>query len=192
MSSIDFKPVLVRPATRADADAIAGMARQLLLYEHSLERSMGDLTEWAGSSREILKQMSRPNLCFFVAESDGQIAGYIKVMIVGTRLSMDELGFGRWVIDLIDRAGRGIFNILLRRPRSNIEQTGGYIAGLFVSPDVRRSGMGGELVKAAEAWLRDHGVPTCDLHVLSANEEARLFWVARGYRPLSIGLRKPL
>lgn len=192
MCAAENNSLIVRPATRADADAIGSLARQLLVFEHSLERSMGELNSWASSPGEILKQMDRHNLRFIVAESGGEVVGYIKVMILGPRLTPSEIGFRRWLIGLIDQSARGLFNLLLRRPRNSIRQTGGYIAGIFVRPDFRRSGVGATLVKSAESWLKDHGIPTCDLHVLSANEEARLFWSARGYHPLSVGLRKPL
>lgn len=153
---------------------------------------MGEVTAWASSPAEIMKQMRQPNLHFFVAETSGEIIGYIKVMVVGRRLGPSEVGYWRWTIGIIDQAAREAFNLIRRRPRKNIEQSGGYIAGIFVDPDLRRSGVGTMLVGAAESWLREIGIPTCDLHVLSANESARRFWEARGYLPLAVGLRKPL
>ncbi len=192
MKSAEGKTFLVRHALKADAQAIASLAHQLLTYENSLDRSMGELTSWASSPSEILKQMRQPNLRFFVAERGGEIVGYIKVMVIGVRLSRTEIGFWRWTIGVIDQTARDIFNLIFRRPRKNVEQFGGYIAGLYVDPGVRRSGAGAQLVETAESWLRKHGIPTCDLHVLFANEAARRFWEARGYLPLAVGLRKPL
>lgn len=192
MKSAERNTFFVRPASRADAQAIASLAHQLLIYENSLDRSMGELTSWASSPAEILKQMRQPGLRFFVAERDGEIIGYIKVMVVGVRLSRTEIGFRRWAVAIIDQAARDIFNLILRRPRKNVEQFGGYIAGLYIHPGARRSGAGAQLVDTVETWLRKQGIPTCDLHVLFANESARRFWEARGYLPLAVGLRKPL
>lgn len=153
---------------------------------------MGDLTPWAASAEEIRKQLLRPGARFFVAEKDGKIVGYIKVVVHGRRLTREEIGIRRWLLDSIERLARRIFNLLLRRPRQNVEAVGGYIAGAFVSSEARRARVGRLLVSAAEDWLRSQGIPTSELHVLFANQSARRFWEEIGYEPLAMGMRKKL
>ncbi|MGH9832550.1 MAG: GNAT family N-acetyltransferase [Blastocatellia bacterium] len=192
MAKRDQNPATVRAAIAADAVSLSALAHDLLLHERAINEEMGELTRWAASPEELRKQMLRPNTRFFVAEKENEIIGYIKVVIHGRRLTREEIGFARWLIDGIERAARAIFDLIFRRPRPNVETEGGYIAGLFVRPEDRRSGAGRSLVAATEDWLREQGVKTSDLHVLSANESAWRFWEDAGYEPLTMGMRKRL
>jgi ribosomal protein S18 acetylase RimI-like enzyme len=85
---------------------------------------------------------------------------------------------------------RRAFNFVLQRPRPNVAMVGGYIAGIYVRSDARRTNVGRALVAAAEAWLQAQGAPAGELHVLYNNEAARLFWQELGYEPLTLGMRK--
>lgn len=182
----------VRPATMGDASAIATLAHGLLMHEQSLNDTMGELTPWAAEAIEIEKQMQQPNTRFFVAENWGEIIGYIKVQTHGLSPSRRQIGLSRWLLDRIERAARAVFQFVWRRPRPNVEAVGGYIAGVFVRLESRRSNVGRLLVEAAEEWLRAQGIETAELHVLCANEEAVRFWIDTGYEPLALGMRKKL
>ena len=192
MTYADSNSFLIRAACADDAEALASLARQLLLYEKSLNETMGELATWAASADELRKQMLRPSNRFFIAEKDGVVVGYLKVMIHGRQLSYDELGWIRWLADQIERAGRAVVNIVLRRPRPNVEAVGGYIAGAFVHPNMRRLKIGRRLIAAAEDWLRAQGITSAELHVLHVNYTAREFWRTVGYEPLTLGMRKKL
>src|SRR5215210_6085458 len=48
---------LIRAARTDDASAIASLARHLLIYEKSLNETMGEMTAWAASADEVRKQM---------------------------------------------------------------------------------------------------------------------------------------
>lgn len=182
--------MLLRAARAEDASAIAPLARQLLLHEKSLHEAIGTLTPWAASPAEIRKQILRPNNYFIVAVMGDEIVGYIKVMMQGRTLTRGELGWARWLLDVVERAARRAINFALRRPRANTDAVGGYIAGIYVRPDVRRARVGRALVAAAEDWLRAQGAPAGELHVLYNNDAARLFWQELGYEPLMLGMRK--
>lgn len=184
--------LLIRNAQPLDAATLAALSRQLLLYEKSLNETMGELTAWASSEEEIRKQLLRPNHRFFVAEKNGEVVGYIKVIVAGQQLAREELGMSRWLFDRVETAARKIVNFLLRRPRPNVEAIGGYIAGAFVRQDVRRAKVGQQLLAAAENWLRAQGIGSTELHVLFINESARAFWEDAGYEPLTLGMRKKL
>lgn len=157
---------------------------------------MGELAQWAASPEELRKQMRRPHTRFFVAEKTSEagpeIIGYIKVVIHGRRPVRAEMDASGWLIDVIERASRSVFNFIFRRPRPNVEATVGYIAGAFVRPDSRRAGVGRAMVTTAEAWLRAQNIKISDLHVLNANEGAWRFWEEAGYKPLAMGMRKKL
>jgi GNAT superfamily N-acetyltransferase len=190
MKPVDQNSPPVRAARTSDATQIASLARQLLVYEKSLNETMGELTPWAADADEMRRQILRPNTKFFVAEKEGEIAGYIKVVLHGRQLARDEIGTLRWLIDLIENSARKIVNFILRRPRPNVETAGGYIAGVFVRSNARRAKVGQSLVEAAEQWLRGQGITTMELHVLHSNEGARRFWEKEGYEPLTLGMRK--
>lgn len=184
--------LLIRAAQTSDAVALATLSRQLLLHEKSLNETMGELTRWAATETEIRKQLLRPNQRFFVAETDGEVIGYLKVIVTGQQLTRKELGLARWLLDRLEIFARRVVNVLLRRPRPNVQAIGGYIAGVFVRPDVRRAKVGQQLLAAAETWLRAQGITSTELHVLFINEGARAFWEEAGYKPLTLGMRKKL
>jgi GNAT superfamily N-acetyltransferase len=183
---------IVRAALPPDAALLSTLARQLLLYERSLNEALGELTPWAASADEMRKQILQPNLRFFIAERDGEILGYVKAVIYGQELERDEIGLARWLKALIERTARHVANLMLRRPRPNVSLTGGYIAGAFVREDARRAKVGRALVAAAEEWFRTQGLTSSDLQVLYANENARRFWEEVGYQPIAMGMRKKL
>lgn len=192
MTSDNHNSLRIRAAQTEDATVLASLARQLLLYEKSLNETMGELTAWAASADELRKQLLRPSNRFFVAEKDGQVIGYVKVVVHGQQVSREELGLMRWLLDQIEQIARALVTFVLRRPRPNVEATGGYIAGAFVHPDARRASAGRMLLAAAEDWLRTQGITTSELHVLYANAGARQFWEEIGYEPLTLGMRKKM
>lgn len=192
MTNTNDNSLRIRAARSEDAGALASLARQLLVYEKSLNETMGDLTAWAASADELRKQLLRPANRFFVAEKNGEVIGYIKVVIHGQQLTLEELGLARWLIDRIEELARRFLTLVLRRPRPNVEAIGGYIAGAFVQQDARRANAGRMLVAAAEDWLRTQGIAASELHVLYFNDGARRFWEEIGYEPLTLGMRKKL
>ena len=173
-------PIIVREARDGDCRAIADLSYRLLRYERALYPEMGELSPWAGTESEIRKQMHRPDTRFFVAEKEGEIAGYVKAVRHGA------------VPGAIEKTARRLIDFILRRPRPNVQSMGGLIPGLFVREEERRTSIGQRLVEAAEDWLRAQGMPASHIHVLTANQIAREFWDARGYRPIMLGLQKKL
>ncbi len=57
----------------------------------------------------------------------------------------------------------------------------GWVYYLAVAPDRRRSGLGRDLMKAAEAWLEAVGCPAIRLMVRDDNVQALGFYAAIGY-----------
>ncbi len=182
----------VRRAQFADAETLAALTRELLAHERQFNAQMGALTPWAASPAELRKQMRVPNTQFFVAESAGEVVGYLKVVALGLAVERRSLGWRAWLKEKCSKLARRAFDLVLRRPRPNVEQTGGYIAGIFVKPAARRGHVGRALVTAAEAWLRAQGLATGELQVLCANNTALQFWKSLGYEPISLSMRKTL
>ena len=71
-----------------------------------------------------------------------------------------------------------------------IEQRWGLLDGLVVDPAWRRRGVGELLARAVEAWALRLGARWVEVNVYEFNDEARRFYEALGYLPLSMKLRK--
>jgi len=71
-----------------------------------------------------------------------------------------------------------------------IQQRYGVIDGLVVDPAWRRRGIGRLLTHAIETWAIGLGATWVELNVYDFNGEARQFYEALGYMPLSTKLRK--
>jgi ribosomal protein S18 acetylase RimI-like enzyme len=185
--------ITIRAAVLDDAPAIAALAQGLLAHEQAYNAGSAEFTPWVSEIIDVQKQILRLDICFFVAEKWGEIAGYIKVQSFGAPPPRRETGALERMMAFTERAARAALDFATRSPRPAEEETsGGYIAGLFVRLESRRSNIGRLLVRAAEDWLTEQGIETSELHVLCANEEAISFWKDVGYQPLSLGMRKKL
>ena len=64
----------------------------------------------------------------------------------------------------------------------------GWISDLYVSPNFRRGGAAGRLVRDAAAALREHGAEVIELDVQSSNVEARAVYERWGFREAKLTL----
>lgn len=71
------------------------------------------------------------------------------------------------------------------------KQSWGVLDGIAVAPNWRRRGIGKRLTHAVEEWAIGLGAPWVELNVYEFNTEARAFYEALGYLPVSTKLRKP-
>jgi ribosomal protein S18 acetylase RimI-like enzyme len=70
--------------------------------------------------------------------------------------------------------------------------TRGRVSNLYVRPDRRSEGIGGELLSAAERRLHEDGAAVVSLEAMAANRDARRFYRDRGYTRHRIELSKDL
>jgi len=68
----------------------------------------------------------------------------------------------------------------------------GFIYDIWVTPAVRRRGVGSKLLVAAENEMRKSGLRKMKLEVRATNREARRLYAARGFRPERIFMSKRL
>jgi GNAT superfamily N-acetyltransferase len=71
------------------------------------------------------------------------------------------------------------------------QQRWGVLDELVVDSTWRRRGIGRRLTQAVEEWALGSGAAWIELNVYEFNNEARRFYEALGYLPLSTKLRKP-
>jgi diamine N-acetyltransferase len=93
-------------------------------------------------------------------------------------------------------AGRVVgiaFGLLRSAPELSVfrRQRWGVLDELVVDPTWRRRGIGKRLTHALEEWALESGAAWTELNVYEFNTEARRFYEALGYLPLSTKLRKP-
>jgi ribosomal protein S18 acetylase RimI-like enzyme len=62
----------------------------------------------------------------------------------------------------------------------------GWLYYLAVRPDRRGAGLGSALVRAAEAWLHQRGLPKAQLMVRGDNASAVAFYERLGYAPADV------
>jgi len=71
-------------------------------------------------------------------------------------------------------------------------QRRGVVENLYVVPDYRNRGIGGQLLARAERRLADRGAEFVSLEAMADNEDARRFYRQQGYDPHRVRLEKPL
>ncbi len=71
-----------------------------------------------------------------------------------------------------------------------IQQRWGVLDSLVVEPAWRRCGIGKMLAQSVERWAIGLGAQWIEVNVYDVNDEARGFYEASGYAPLSMKLRR--
>lgn len=108
-----------------------------------------------------------------------------------------------WFEDLLGRADSAVFvadagclvgvavGCLRAAPELPVfvQQRWGVLDGLVVDPAWRRRGVGMLLARSVEGWAVGAGAAWVEVNVYAANPEARRFYEALGYLPLSMKLR---
>lgn len=72
-----------------------------------------------------------------------------------------------------------------------VTQRWGVLDNIAVLDSWRRRGVGTSLTREAERWAKNRGANWLELGVYEFNDDARAFYQALGYLPVSTKLRKP-
>lgn len=156
-------PVLVRPARPDDYDAVCAITEQ----GDALHR---ERVPWLFQAPEVPSR-SREDFTWACAAEDSRILLAVREGVVGVAF-----------VGLRSAPALPVF----------VPQRWAVLESLVVDARCRRRGIGAALVEAAEAWASDQGAPWLELGVYAANDEARAFYEALGYRPLLTKLHRPL
>jgi ribosomal protein S18 acetylase RimI-like enzyme len=153
--------LLIRPAARADLDAIGRMWGALVAYHETLDAALphaAPMGEQRYAAR-IESHLDDRMACILVAQAGEAVVGYVLGVIV----------------DLM--------------PEMFAQEKSGFLADLFVEPGYRRRGIGARLLAGLNAWFCEHGIAYYDWHVSARNTAGIAFWEAMGGRPLMVRMR---
>jgi len=63
------------------------------------------------------------------------------------------------------------------------EPAAGHVLSLYIDPSMQGQGVGGRLLREADAWFRIAGMPEATLWVFAANAPALRFYASHGWHP---------
>lgn len=156
--------VVIRPAVLSDIDAIARLWLELVAYHREIDPDLPSATPNGGAryARRLMDRLDDPTTRVLVAESDGEVVGYVLGMVV----------------DLV--------------PEMFSQSASGFLADIYVAAARRRHGVGRALVDHLTMWFREQGLSYFEWHVAARNEDAVKFWQAVGGRSVLLRMRGEL
>lgn len=162
--SDDASPVIIRPATRADLDAIGRLGALLVQVHHDFDarRFMAPTPETRrGYGGYLGSQLAEPNVVVLVAEERGAVLGYTYAGVEGNDY------------------------MALRGPA-------GVLYDIIVDPAHRGRGVGKLLFDAVLAALRARGAPRVVLSTAERNEGAQRLFAREGFRRTMVEMTREL
>lgn len=162
--------IVIRPAIEADAEAIGKLWEDLVSYHHALDERLPTAAEEGGAryARRVVHRLGDTYTRFLVAEDTSGAKGpYESGPIIGFALGL--------IIDIV--------------PEMFVQETGGFLADIYVDAGYRRSGVGRELVTEMMGWFRSRGVQQMEWYVAAHNTAGRAFWDTMGGSDVMIRMR---
>jgi len=147
-----------------DLEAVRRCFIELQDVERAIDDRMPPGSEVVDAYLELLFKRAEMYLGkILVAESDGQVVGYVSV----------------WAKTWSDEPDDGI-----------VEHA--YITDLVVLPTHRRLGIAGQLLETAEAYAKSHGAQYLRLGLKGGNARAKAFYLQAGFDEFELQLEKSL
>jgi GNAT superfamily N-acetyltransferase len=150
--------------SKADTQQLRDCVIELQNFEREIDPRMPSGEEIVDDY--IVAMLFRCRMCdgqVLVADIDGEIAGYVTML---NRVQSDDLDDG------------------------NLEF--GLIADLLVRKAYRGTGLGRELMAAAESFARENGVRWLRVSVMAQNATARKLYASSGFSEIYVELEKDL
>ena len=157
--------VLIRPATAADAPAVARMWERLVSYHRVLDSDLPPATADGARryARSLAERVEDSHTCTYVAQvPDGPVIGYVLGVVVDLAPEMFE------------------------------QEPSGFLADIYVEEAYRHAGVGRALVDALAGWFGERGLRYFEWHVAARNAEGLKFWQALGGRDVMVRMRAEL
>ena len=145
-------PGSIRVARRADRDAVLALWLDLVAYHRQLDPDYPLPSGLRASlQRELERVLRSPHCSVWVAQEDGELAGFLLAELEARRPSIPSGVRSCWIHEL------------------------------FVSPEWRRRGIGRALVQHAEQFFESRGAGRPAVRVVSGNRAALRFWERAGF-----------
>ncbi len=156
--------VSIRPVEERDEAAIARLWAALTAYHVALDPRLPDAVPGASAdyAARLVERRDDPDTRTFVAETDGQVIGYVLGAVVDLHPDLFQH------VDV------------------------GFIADIFVDPGYRGQGVARRLVMAINQWFASVGVDHVEWQVAAKNDVGRKFWEAVGGQPVMVRMRMEL
>lgn len=156
--------MMIRAARPEDVEIIGELWVKLAEYHTRLDPALPRVAADGAMhyARRIAGRLNDTHTCTLVAEDDGVIVGYV-------------LGL---LHDFV--------------PEMFQQESGGFLADIYVEESHRGRGVGRALVMHLRDWFRAHKVEYMEWYVSANNEAGRAFWSAIGGRDLMVRMRASL
>lgn len=154
----------IRPAAAGDARHMAALwHRHLTATADKLDRGFAPARGEAQTARDWAARLRSGALAGWIAECDGEFAGYLTCRVRGR-----DPVFGSQF-----RGGRTL-----------------YVADVDIVERYRGRGLSRLLLAQAEAHARALGIDTLELAVVAADRAAAAIWSRQGFRPRVVLMRR--
>jgi GNAT superfamily N-acetyltransferase len=140
--------MIIRPAEKADTDAIAQLWLEFVEYHRQLDDATPRVSQ-GGEERyamQIRWSIEDNYAQAYVAEKDGEIIGYVYGMVMSLTAEMF------------------------------VDERAGMVGDIYVKPAYHGQGVGKALMQAMKDWFKLQGVSYYEWYVAIANERGIRFW----------------
>ncbi len=155
--------VVIRPAVNEDIEAIGHLWEALVAYHIAIDDRLPAAVANGGRryARRLYDKLDDPYSRLLVADLDGRVIGFAIGLLIDLTPDVFE------------------------------QETGGFLADIFVDAPYRKCGIGRRLVHALSEWFHERGVRYFEWHVAARNQDGLAFWRALGGDPVMVRMRAP-
>ncbi|MDX2136507.1 MAG: GNAT family N-acetyltransferase [Chloroflexota bacterium] len=153
--------LVIRRAVAEDIETIGQLWEQLVEHHTHLDTRLPESVPNGGRryARRLYDTLRDDYARLLVAVVNDKVIGYVLGMIVDLAPDMFE------------------------------QETSGFLADIFVTPEQRRTGAGRALVQELARWFRERGVQYYEWHVAARNADALAFWESIGGDAIMVRMR---
>ncbi|MCL2711966.1 MAG: GNAT family N-acetyltransferase [Methanomassiliicoccaceae archaeon] len=125
-----------------------------------------------------LKECMEKNILLSVSDTEKEYSDmWMDDIMSVTSIAMEDrlMRSEIFILENNEKERNGMLWLGISRDEFTCEETG-YLLGVFVNEELRRKGIGKELVNCAEHWCREKGMIAMTLNVGSENKNAKDFY----------------
>jgi len=198
--------IQIRQATKDDLKTVGDLFAEHLNEQFSIDPYAAPNN--AFDPHWFIEAMMNPPINHIIlADVDDRTAGFARLGILygegliplGGPVKRSESNYIKRLPMVVLGKFRNLMDVLISRieKRRTVGQIAlstrrGYIADLYIIPEMRRKGVGGALTRVGMEWFASQGVLMTDLSYLAANEAGKAFWKAMGFGDYRVTARRTI